>query len=184
MKYSFLFLSIIFFLSFSSCKEDPCETTDCGTYGSCILVSDEATCRCDEGFEQDESGKCTIFSIIQYPGSYTATETCTSKLTGSETNQSYTLDISLFSTREIILSNIGNQACTNKFLEVRALIEGNDFVFLAGTYCKDEINQTEYNLSGDGEISEDGISFEYEMSYSQFGTVTLNNACSVTLSKQ
>lgn len=184
MKNSFFFLLIVVLLSLSSCKEDPCETTDCGPYGTCILVSDEATCRCDDGFEQDESGKCTLFSIIQYPGTYTATESCTSRLNGNTVMQSYTLDISLFSTQEITLENLGNHSCTTGQLAVRALIDANDFVLTTGTYCKDQANQTEYNVSGDGSISEEGISFEYEISYSQFGSVTLNDVCAVTLVKQ
>ncbi len=183
-SFSFSFIVLLLLLLFSSCKEDPCETADCGPYGSCIIVSDEATCRCDEGFEQDESGKCTLFSIIQYPGTYTATESCTSKLNGNTVEQTYTLDISLFSTQEIILANVGGYNCSSGPLKVRALIEDNDMVFLAGSYCKDDFNQTEFMISGEGEISDNGIAFSYELSYSQFGTVTTSDVCSVTLSEQ
>lgn len=184
MKNFFFFLLISLLLSISSCKEDPCEAADCGLHGSCILISDEAACRCEDGFEQDAGGKCTIFSIIQYPGTYTATESCTSKLNGNIVMQTYSLDITLFSTREIILSNIGNYPCKSGQLAVRALVEDNDFILSTGLYCEDAINQTEYHASGEGAISETGISFNYEISYSQFGTVTVNDVCSVTLSKQ
>lgn len=184
MKNFFFFLLISILLSISSCKEDPCETTDCGPYGNCILVSDEATCRCDDGFEQDEGGKCSIFSITQYPGAYTATENCTSKLNGNKTMQTYVLDISLFSIREINLVNLGNYACTNGQLAVRALVQENDFILSTGTYCRDAVNQTEYVVSGDGSISMEGISFTYEVSFSQFGSVTVNDVCTVSLSKQ
>jgi hypothetical protein len=98
--------------------------------------------------------------------------------------QTYALDISLFSIREINLVNVGNYACTNGQLVVRALVEENDFILSTGTYCKDAANQTEYMVSGEGGISTEGISFTYEVSFSQFGTVTVNDVCTVSLSKQ
>jgi hypothetical protein len=184
MNNQLVFFLLLLSLMAWGCSENLCETADCGPYGTCFTLDDEVNCNCDDGFEKDETGRCTVFSITQYPGTYSASERCTSKLDGSVTEQSYSLEISLRTSEEIALGNLGNQDCGNSPLQVPARVEGNDFTLVEDSYCLNAIDQTQYNISGAGFITADSLSLDYELSFTQFGTVTRSEGCNLRLIRQ
>ncbi len=181
-RLGFSILTLAVLLSTQACKEDPCETKDCGPFGNCVAVDDEASCNCEDGFELDDDGLCSIYSITHFQGDFTTTEICTDHLRNDTTYQkSYDLTISLASFTEINLESLGGFFCHTGPLTAKATVTGNDFQLQAGTYCEDIVNQTQYDISGNGQISQEGISFSYQLSFSQFGTVTTDETCAVTL---
>lgn len=51
---------------------DPCKNVDCGANGTCF----EGACVCNEGFDQDASGQCTVEWTAKFLGGYSAGSTC------------------------------------------------------------------------------------------------------------
>ena len=178
----FYLLILVVLLSTQACKDDPCDTTDCGPFGNCITMDKEAICQCEDSFEKDDEGLCTIYGITHFTGNFTSTETCINHLRNDSTfEKSYELTISLASFSEIQLEGLGGFSCTSDLLKVDATVTGNDFQLQSGAYCPNQANQTSYVVSGNGQIDQAGITFSYSLSFSQFGTVTTDETCSVTL---
>ena len=61
---------------------DPCKDVDCGANGDCF----EGTCVCNEGYDQDVNGQCTVEWTSKFLGDYSAGSTCfTGSYSGSIT---------------------------------------------------------------------------------------------------
>lgn len=61
---------------------DPCKDVDCGANGTCF----EGACVCNEGFDQDVNGQCTVEWTAKFLGDYSAGSSCfTGSYSGSIT---------------------------------------------------------------------------------------------------
>jgi len=69
MKLSILFPISFFLILFTACETDPCEDTDCGTFGNC----EEGICVCDEFYEGDN---CELEIRERFIGSWTGDLVC------------------------------------------------------------------------------------------------------------
>lgn len=190
MPKSFLFLRLRALLllgltlGWAGCKEDPCEGKDCGPFGFCVEIAEEGRCECEEGYEKDSDELCTVYDMSHFAGDFTASEQCTDLLTNTVLLPStYVISLARATTTDFRITNFGNIPCFSGPLRVDATKDRNNFALRTGLYCRDVVNQTEYAISGNGLIDADGIQFLYELSLTQFGTVTQNNRCSVTLRK-
>lgn len=71
----FLGLGMLFVV-FTACPDDPCKDVNCGDNGTCV----EGTCVCDEGYEQDATGACTVESREKFAGSWNVVEDCSASV--------------------------------------------------------------------------------------------------------
>lgn len=69
----FLGLGMLFVV-FSACPKDECKDVNCGDNGVCV----EGICLCDDGYEQDATGACTVEAREKFLGSWNVVEDCSS----------------------------------------------------------------------------------------------------------
>lgn len=74
----FLGLGMLFVV-FTACPQDECKDKNCGDNGVCV----EGICLCDDGYEQDATGACTVESRTKFLGTWSVAESCSNS--GDET---------------------------------------------------------------------------------------------------
>ncbi|WNJ19589.1 hypothetical protein [Pontibacter sp. G13] len=173
------------------CNGDPCSDTDCGTFGTCSEVSDEALCICDTGYEPDDEGRCEIRSASRYEGTWTATETCVDQNNQTST-QTYSVVITSSSDTtqltRIFLSNLGNFDCQPN---VVGTISRSSLTIAEATYCVEVDNMgnlidpgVQFSTStGRLEATNDTLNLSYEAVFEENG-VAQSKACEVFLVKE
>ncbi|MEM6264983.1 MAG: hypothetical protein AAGI38_20900 [Bacteroidota bacterium] len=163
------------------CDQDPCENEDCG-FGTCIAVDDDAECRCDEGFEKDANGSCTIPAIDKFEGEYTASEVCTGDLI-RDSSLVYDMTIAIFGSR-LRVRNLGAWDCPSSSgtLDVFAEVDGNNFAIESGNYCDDPSVNGIIRLSdGFGSFEDSLILVRYKVIYEEGIQAFFNQTCEVRL---
>lgn len=152
--------------TFSSCgsdSKDKCADIVCQNGGTC----NDGKCQCAVGYE---GTLCETEVATKFVGTYSVTETC-----GSSSSPAYVVTITKVSKNTLLVSNLGNYACTI----------GGDIVFNGTTSASTtfSINDTKCGteMIATGSISADGktITVPYTAKY---GTSTDN--CTATLTRQ
>ena len=146
-----LFIGMLGMVTFmTSCEEeDPCETVTCENGGTCI----DGTCDCPDGYEGDD---CSLEWVTKFLGTNMATQdTCY----GDNGNFSveYNMSITKVSTNEVSTTNLGAFGGTN--VVTMNVVSSNDL----------SINYTDVLgrvFSGNGSISDDVITIDYVVEYS------------------
>jgi len=99
-----LLFSICLLIAASSCKDDPCDDIDCGTYGTCSGTD----CRCDSGYEEDNDGKCNTEIRSKYLGTWVGTHETNGTVSGS-----YSMTIGTSTDiNSLRISNLMNRSCS------------------------------------------------------------------------
>ncbi len=70
-----LFWGLILICGLSwGCNQDPCmsDDVDCGEFGNCVSVEDDALCLCTSGYEKDSDDRCTVKQVEKFVGTWRA----------------------------------------------------------------------------------------------------------------
>ena len=139
---------------------DPCKDVDCGANGTCF----EGSCVCNEGYDQDVNGQCTVEWTAKFLGSYSAGSTC---FTGS-----YSGDISRVDAMTIKINEFGGYSGPNF---INATVTSSNTVSINMT---DAANR---KITGTGTISGKVLSLNVVTDYQDGGPV---ENCTETLTIQ
>ncbi|MDX2134883.1 MAG: hypothetical protein SFV52_08860 [Saprospiraceae bacterium] len=154
---SALLSAVVMFTPSCGSDSDECADVDCGANGACFSGS----CVCDDGYEQDADGKCTIESRQDFLGTYSCTETCSP---GSQWNS--TITTSSQGADRVVVSNFGDSNAA-----LTCTVDGNDITVVPGQ----TIGGLAVNGSGSINNASSVITFNY--STTQFN-------CTMTMTKQ
>jgi hypothetical protein len=176
-------------LVMGGCAGDPCKNADCGDFGNCSEVSDEAVCFCVTGYEQDDEDRCTVKSTAKFLGRWRVDETNTANRAGLVETITCSYEVEIIESdadvRRVILSNFPNISCLDTSpISCNLQVEGSASIArltLRGapngiTYCDDQgaaVNFSGFQVSNSngGEaitaISADGrsMTFAYRLAY-------------------
>jgi len=147
---------------FSNCG-DKCRDVYCGLYGSC----DEGQCICNEGYEQDSEGSCTITASAKCLGTYRANEQC------NITQEEYFVEVteSASSVTQINISNIYGYANN----VVTATVQGNDFSIASQTTADG------FEIEGNGTLNNTTITMDFTITRVSDGA---SDVCSLVMVAQ
>lgn len=153
-------VALMLLINFSACQ-DPCKDNLCGGNGTC----QEGVCLCNNGYELDKEGACTVISRNQFLGSFNATETC------SKTTEKHYIDIVEHSNVDkLIIKNLYNHPNN----EVIAQIKEDTFSF------SEQLTADNFVLTGKGWLIDSTVYIQYKISNLQ----SLKDSCTVNLDRK
>ncbi len=192
-------------MAFSGCDRQPCDDkdVDCGEFGNCIDVDDDAICLCESGYEKDSDSKCEVKQVAKFVGTWQARDI--RDVNGSPASVTYQLEIqeSPSSIVTILLDNFanlsledydGNVLCVPRILgtisgSTMDIEDQNDGV----SYCDAQgaaLNFSGYRFSnayGEFNSTKDTLFVEYELTYTlddeQGNPVTTNIVSNTALTR-
>ncbi len=147
---------------------DPCKDVECGANGACF----EGTCICDEGYEQDANGQCTVLTADKFIGQYSVEEDCS-----ASASSSYTTTI----TAGTGLNGVNITNFWGLFQNsVKATIDGNTI-----TIARQEPDNDDYFVQGSGTVvvganGKSTITFTYTVSDESVSPIA-NDVCTNTI---
>ncbi|MEM7368222.1 MAG: hypothetical protein AAF587_06435 [Bacteroidota bacterium] len=181
MKYiQFLLISAccsLILLLPTACKK-PCDKADCGTYGNCREVDDEAVCTCDVGWEKNSSELCEIRSTDKFSGTWAVAASCTDQVSFDRESLTYTVDITAedpeVNVRRIYIQGLGDlPECLDgsPIDQVLADVSINSITIGALTYCANQAKQFsgfKFSASnGSINTAHDEISLDYRVAWTK-----------------
>lgn len=164
LVYSLAFLLSMVVFSTSCGDTDPCKDVTCGDHGTCF----EGGCVCDDGYEQDANGQCTVLSVSKFLGQFNVAEDCSNSPASS-----YTITI----TQGIGASDVNISNFWGLFQNsVKATVNGNQI-----TIARQEPDSDKFFVQGTGTLAVEAgnktvITFSYTVS-DETGTTPVNDVC-------
>lgn len=169
---------------------NPCNNADCGDFGNCSEVSDEAVCICQTGYDRDAEGRCNVRNTSKYQGQWQVEDTCTANRAGQVETLTceYTVTIDTIGggdVRRMTVTNFPDLTCFDTSpIDCELLVEATAFreaLVLRGvasgiTYCDDQgvgVGFSGFQLSdgasgpAEAALSDDGnqMTLSYRLSY-------------------
>lgn len=161
--YAFAFLGAIAAFAPACGDSDPCKDVVC-VNGDCF----EGACICNQGYEEDAEGKCTVMWQTKFVGTYNTAESCDGTATG---NYSNTVSAGADNFK-LVISNFGDSG-----LNMVADITASNEINIPVTNLS--VGGTTYQVSGSGTISGTVMTITYtakENGVTQF-------TCTMTMTK-
>ena len=166
LVYFFALLGAMVVFAPSCGDSDPCKDVDCGANGACF----DGGCVCDDGYEQDAEGKCTVLTVSKFTGKFSVTEDC------SLSNPAgYTATITAGSgVNQVNITNFWGLFQN----VVKATVSGNQI-----TIARQEPDNDKFFVQGSGTLgTENGktvITVTYTVS-DETGATPINDVCTNT----
>ncbi|WNJ16626.1 hypothetical protein [Pontibacter sp. G13] len=167
-----IFSCLIFglFAGISSCKKEPCETTECQNGGVC----DDGSCTCPSGFAGE---LCETVDLNSYLGSYHSDYGgCISTSDFHKVSLERKPDNDL----QVYLLDLGDYACPSGEIRLTADVIGTALEIAEQTV---DCGAISYTFSGSGNFFQgDSLTISYSASYDAGGFIQTDN-CMVQLFK-
>lgn len=178
IQYSLFTLACCLLLLLPTACQKPCDKTDCGTYGNCREVDDEAVCTCDVGWERDGNDLCETRSTDKFVGTWEVSASCTDQISFARESLNYTITVTAedpeVDVRKIYIQGLGklpNCPDGSSVSQVSANISINSISIESLTYCADQSKQFSgfqfSNTTGFISTDQTEIEMEYRVAWTQ-----------------